>query len=46
MGAKLGGVFGVFMAIALTNIFCGIVIHMWARRIMGKNQAKLALETP
>ncbi len=46
IGAKTGGVFGVFMAIALTNICCGIVIHLWARRIMGKNQAKLALETP
>ncbi len=44
IGAKLGGIYGVFMAIALVNIVCGAGFHLWARRIFNKGSGTLALK--
>ncbi len=46
IGAKMAGVFGVFMAMALSNIVCGMAFHLWARRIVRGEETKLALKTP
>lgn len=46
VGAKTGGVFGVFLAIALVNIACGLGIHIWSRSILAGFKTKLALEMP
>jgi putative MATE family efflux protein len=46
IGAKTGGVYGVFMAIAAVNIFCSVIFHLWARKSFGAFKWNLALKTP
>lgn len=46
IGAKTGGIMGVFCAIALVNIVTGLGFHFWSRHVVLKTQSALALKTP
>lgn len=46
IGAKTGGVMGVFWAIALVNIVTGLGFHFWSRHVVMQTQSTLALKTP
>jgi putative MATE family efflux protein len=42
LGAALGGVMGVFTAIAIVNIITGIGFHFWSLRVLGGIERRLA----
>ncbi len=46
IGAKIGGVVGIFAAISLVNLVTGFAFHMWSRRLCANDQTRLALKTP
>ena len=46
IGAKLGGVMGIFAAISLVNIVTGLGFHLWSRHICMRAETQLALKTP
>lgn len=45
IGAKCGGVMGIFTAMSLVNIVTGIAFHFWSRSVCGATERKLALKT-
>ena len=46
IGAKTGGVMGIFWAISLINIVTGLGFHMWSRNVVIQSETSLALKTP
>lgn len=46
IGAKAGGVMGIFAAISLVNIATGLGFHVWSWRICTRAETQLALKTP
>lgn len=44
IGAKLGGVIGIFAAISLVNIVTGFAFHLWSRKLCTGAQTRLALK--
>lgn len=46
IGAKTGGVMGIFWAISLVNIVTGLSFHFWSRRVVMQTRDRLALKTP
>lgn len=46
IGAKAGGVMGIFTALALVNIVTGLGFHVWSRRVCTRLETNLALKTP
>ena len=46
IGAKLGGVMGIFWAVSLVNILTGLGFHMWSRSVVLQTESRLALKTP
>lgn len=44
IGAHIGGVMGIFAAISIVNIVCGIGFHLWSRRACVQTEASLALK--
>jgi len=46
LGAKWGGVMGIFAAISLVNIVTGLGFHIWSRSVCRKFETQLALKTP
>jgi Na+-driven multidrug efflux pump len=46
IGAKLGGVMGIFAALSLVNIATGLGFHLWSWRVFKAAQGSLALKTP
>lgn len=46
MGAKLGGVPGIFAAISLVNIATGLGFHFWCWHACRGAESRLALKTP
>ncbi len=46
IGAKTGGVMGIFWAISLVNIVTGIGFHVWSRSVCFKTEMQFALKTP
>ena len=46
IGAKLGGVMGIFAAISLVNILTGLAFHAWSWRVCAGAETRLALKTP
>ncbi len=46
LGAKLGGVIGIFWAISLVNIVTGLAFHFWSRSVVLRTENRLALKTP
>jgi Na+-driven multidrug efflux pump len=45
IGAKTGGVMGIFWAIALVNIVTGLGFHLWSRSVVTRTETRLALKT-
>ena len=46
IGAKLGGVMGIFWAISLVNIATGLGFHIWSRGVVLQTEGRLALKSP
>lgn len=46
LGAKLGGVTGIFTGMTIVNVMTGIAFHFWSRSVILQTEAKLALKTP
>jgi len=46
IGAKMGGVMGIFAAISLVNIVTGLAFHFWSVRVCTQAETRLALKTP
>lgn len=46
IGAKTGGVMGIFWAISLVNIVTGLGFHFWSRSVVMQTESRLALKTP
>lgn len=42
IGAKLGGVMGIFTAIAVVNVITGLGFHWWSRRVLKGLETRLA----
>jgi putative MATE family efflux protein len=46
IGAKIGGVMGIFWAISLVNIATGLGFHLWSWQVCKQAETRLALKTP
>ncbi len=46
LGAKLGGVAGIFVSMAIVNVITGLSFHFWSRSVVLQTENRLALKTP
>ncbi len=46
IGAELGGVLGVFFAIAVVNVLTGLGFHFWSLKVCTHTENRVALKTP